>query len=147
VVFRRRRPREEEIAFDDPTQLPSLPGGPLEPLAKAKRQPAQEKIFKELTSINERIASLVQVRQMGLATSDNKIQLKQLMQDRKKKSFQLKRLQCKQKSSNKYRDKRKKIVKKNILFIYLFQKHHELLFFLLFRSNIYSIQNRNYIRN
>ena len=119
MVFRRRRPREEEIAFDDPTQLPPLPGGPLEPLAKAKRQPAQEKIFKELTSINERIASLVQVRQMGLATSDNKIQLKQLMQDRKKKSFQLKRLQCKQKSSNKYRDKRKKIVKKKH-FIYLF---------------------------
>ena len=119
MVFRRRRPREEEIAFDDPTQLPPLPGGPLEPLAKAKRQPAQEKIFKELTSINERIASLVQVRQMGLATSENKIQLKQLMQDRKKKSFQLKRLQCKQKSSNKYRDKRKKIVKKKH-FIYLF---------------------------
>ena len=90
----------------------TLPGGPLEPLAKQKRQPAQERAYKELSSINERIASLVQVRQMGLSTPENKKQLKQLMKDRKKKAYELKRLQSKQKASNKYRVKRRKIVKK-----------------------------------
>jgi len=98
------------VLIEDPTQLPPLPGGPLEPLAKQKRQPAQERAYKELSSINERIASLVQVRQMGLSTPENKKQLKQLMKDRKKKAYELKRLQSKQKASNKYRVKRRKIV-------------------------------------
>jgi hypothetical protein len=88
-------------------------GIPLEPLSKQKRQPAQDRAYKELGSINERIASLVQVRQMGLSTPENKRQLKQLMKDRKKKSYELKRLQSKQKASNKYRVKRRKIVRTN----------------------------------
>ncbi|CAF1277160.1 unnamed protein product [Adineta steineri] len=106
---KKRRNFEEEI-IEDPTNTPPVPGVPLEPLAKQKRQPAQERIYKELSSINERIASLVQVRQMGLATAENKKQLKQLMKDRKKKGYELKRLQSKQKASNKYRVKRRKIV-------------------------------------
>jgi hypothetical protein len=83
---------------------------PLEPLTKIKRHPAQDRAYKELNSINERIASLVQVRQMGLATPDNKKQLKQLMKDRTKKAYELKRLQSKQRASNKYRVKKRKIV-------------------------------------
>jgi hypothetical protein len=49
---------------------------------------------------------------MGLSTPENKKQLKKLMVDRKKKAYELKRLQSKQRASNKYRNKQKKIVKK-----------------------------------
>ncbi|CAF2873837.1 unnamed protein product [Rotaria sp. Silwood2] len=110
--LRKRKPIEEEI-FEDPKELPPIDDintVPLEPLGKQKKHPAQERILKELSSINERIASLVQVRQMGLATAENRKQLKQLMKDRKKKGFELKRLQSKQKSSDQYRIKRKQIV-------------------------------------
>ena len=108
---KKRRNIDEEVTEDPSNFLIPLPGGPLEALAKQKRQPAQERAYKELSAINERIASLVQVRQMGLATDDNKKQLKQLMRDRKKKAYELKRLQSKQKASNKYRVRRKKIVR------------------------------------
>ena len=110
-IKKKRRNIDEEITEDPSSFLIPLPGGPLEPLSKQKRQPAQDKSYKELSAINERIASLVQVRQMGLATADNKKQLRQLMRDRKKKAYELKRLQSKQKASNKYRVKRKKIVR------------------------------------
>jgi hypothetical protein len=86
-------------------------GMSLEPLAEKKRQPAQKRVYSELNAINGRIASLVQVRQMGLSTPENNKQLKQLMIDQKKKAFELKRLQSKQRASNKYRVKRRKIVK------------------------------------
>ncbi len=109
--IRIRKPVEKEILIEDPTQIPPVPGIPLEPLSNHKRQPAQERLFKELCAINERIASLIQVRQMGLSTPENKKQLKQLIRDRDKKAFELKRLQSKQRSSNKYRIKKKKIVK------------------------------------
>jgi hypothetical protein len=109
--IRIRKPVEKEIFIEDPTQIPPIPGIPVEPLSKQKRQPAQERLFNELSAINERIASLVQVRQMGLSTPENKIQLKQLIRDRDKKGFELKRLQSKQRSSNKYRIKKKNIVK------------------------------------
>ncbi|CAF1181124.1 unnamed protein product, partial [Didymodactylos carnosus] len=52
----------------------------------------------------------VQVKNMGLSTADNAKQLKKLVQARKKKAQELKRLQSKQRASNKYRDKRKKKV-------------------------------------
>ncbi|UJR34218.1 hypothetical protein I4U23_021624 [Adineta vaga] len=47
---------------------------------------------------------------MGLATAENKKQLKHLIADRKKKAYEIKRLQSKQRASNKYRNKQKKIV-------------------------------------
>jgi len=47
---------------------------------------------------------------MGLSTPENRNQLKQLIRDRDKKAFELKRLQSKQRSSNRYRDKKKKII-------------------------------------
>jgi hypothetical protein len=106
-----RKPVEKEILIEDPTQIPPIPGIPLEPLSKHRRQPAQERLFKELFAINERIASLVQVRQMGLSTQENKKQFKQLIRDRDKKAFEIKRLQSKQRSSIEFRTKKKKIVK------------------------------------
>ncbi|CAF1291047.1 unnamed protein product [Rotaria sordida] len=108
--IRKRRTVEEDLLFEYPIKLPSATGGPLEPLVKQKKTPAQERIFQTLSSINERIATLVQVRQMGLSTPENRRQLKQLIKDRKKKFFELKRLQSKQKSSTTYRVKKKQIV-------------------------------------
>ncbi|CAF1029781.1 unnamed protein product [Adineta ricciae] len=102
---------EDEINIDELTKMPSaIPDIALEPLAKEKKQPAQERVFRELSSINERIASLIQIRQMGLLTAENRKQLKQLMADRRKKAFELRRLQLKVKASHRYRDKRRKIV-------------------------------------
>ena len=106
--------------IEDPSELAAQQtGGPLEPLSKKIRQPAQERAYKELSSINERIASLVQVKQMGMATAENKKQLKQLMAERKKKAYELKRLQSKQRASNKYRNKQRKIVRdqRNVFFL------------------------------
>ncbi|CAF2101870.1 unnamed protein product [Rotaria magnacalcarata] len=107
---KKRKPIPDEELIEDPNNLPPVPGTPLEPLAKQKRQPAQERIFSELSAINDRIASLVQVKQMGLSTAENRKQLKQLMKDRKKKTYELRRLQSKQRASNKYRVKRRQIV-------------------------------------
>jgi hypothetical protein len=113
---KKRKPADDDIT-EDPSQLSQITSGSLEPLPKRIRQPAQERAYKELSAINERIASLVQVRQMGLATPENKKQLKQLMKDRKVKAFQLKRLQSRQRASNKYRVKQRKIVKTQIFVI------------------------------
>ncbi|CAF4412548.1 unnamed protein product [Rotaria sp. Silwood2] len=107
--LRKRKPIVEEL-FEDIKELPAVKGIPLEPLSKQKRQPAQERGFKELSDINDRIASLVQVRQMGLSTPENRKQLKQLMKDRTTKTYEIKRLQSKQRSSDKYRIRRKRIV-------------------------------------
>ncbi|CAF0726611.1 unnamed protein product [Adineta steineri] len=107
---KKRKPADEDIIQDPTLTAAQATGGSLEPLPKKLRQPAQEKAYKELSAINERIASLVQVRQMGLSTPENKKQLKKLIVDRKKKAYELKRLQSKQRASNKYRNKQKKIV-------------------------------------
>ncbi|CAF2644129.1 unnamed protein product [Rotaria sp. Silwood2] len=106
---KKRKSTNDDI-IEDPSKAAQTTAGPLEPLPKKIRQPAQERAYKELSAINERIASLVQVRQMGLATPENKKQLKHLIVDRKKKAYELKRLQSKQRASNKYRNKQKKIV-------------------------------------
>ncbi|CAF1123631.1 unnamed protein product [Rotaria sp. Silwood1] len=97
----------DEELIEDSKQLPAINDIPLEPLEKHKRQPAQERAFKELSAINDRIASLVQVKQMDLSTPENR---KQLMQERKKKACELRRLQQKQRASIKYRVKRRKII-------------------------------------
>ena len=112
---RKKLPNVEPELISDPTNISKIiPNEPLEPLKKRKRQPAQEKVFKELTDINERIASLIQVRQMGLSTNENRSQLKQLIKDRKVKAFELRRLQSKIRASNRYRAKRRKIVSRLI---------------------------------
>jgi hypothetical protein len=77
---------------------------------------------------------------MGLSTPENHKQLKQLMKDRKVKAFQLKRLQSRQRASNKYRVKQRKIVKQKF-------RHLILDSFFSLRLNIYSKQNLNYVHN
>ena len=143
-IWKRRKKKKSVIddeIIEDPSDLTVVNGTRIEPLAKQKRQPAQEKAYKELSSINERLASLVQVKQMGLATEENRKQLKQLMKDRKKKAFELRRLQSKQRASNKYRNKRRKIVRLSLLFslrLTLISVH---------RWNISLKRSRNYILN
>ncbi|CAF5036160.1 unnamed protein product, partial [Rotaria sp. Silwood1] len=90
---------EEEFLYEYPKELPGATGCPFEALVKQKKTPAQERIFLALISINAHIATLVQVGQMGLSTPENRRQLKQLIKDRKKKAYELKRLQSKQISS------------------------------------------------
>ncbi|CAF0966810.1 unnamed protein product [Rotaria sp. Silwood1] len=117
--IKKRKLIDEEL-LKDPHGLPCVRGVPLVPLSADTRQPAQQRAFRELSAINDRIASLIQVKQMGLLTPENRNQLKQLMQDRKTKHFELKRLQSKQRASNRYRDKRRKIVE------YLYETKPEL---------------------
>ncbi|CAF4041373.1 unnamed protein product [Rotaria sp. Silwood2] len=87
------KPFDEEL-IEDLRELPPVGKVPLEPLSKTKRQPVQERAYNELNAISDRIASLVQVKQM----------------DRQTKTFEIKRLQSKQKASTRYKDRRKKIV-------------------------------------
>ena len=78
IFYGNKRKYIEPEVIPDPTDIPSIIQGKLlETLTKRKRQPAQEKVYKELSEINERIASLIQIRQMGLSTPENKKQLKQ----------------------------------------------------------------------
>ncbi|CAF1081493.1 unnamed protein product [Rotaria sordida] len=91
-------------------KLPTVNDVPFEPLSKGKKQPAQERIYIELSAINERIASLVQVKQMGLLTVENRTQLKQLLKDRRKKAYTIRYLQASQRATTKYREKQRKIV-------------------------------------
>lgn len=113
---RRERKITDEELMKHPLITSELEASLLDSLEKDKRQPAQERAVKELSSINERIASLVQVRQMGLSTPENKKQLKQLFKDKRAKITELKRLQTKQRSSHKYRDLKKKIVRMKEIF-------------------------------
>ncbi|CAF0991460.1 unnamed protein product [Didymodactylos carnosus] len=78
-------------------------------LEKSKA-PAQEQALKELAEINERIASLVQVKNMGLSTAENQKQLKKLCEQRKAKTNDIKRLQSKQRASTRYRERKKRKV-------------------------------------
>ncbi|CAF0900718.1 unnamed protein product [Rotaria sordida] len=117
--IKKRKLVDEEL-LKDLQGLSSVDGVQLEPLSTQTRQPAQERVFRELSAINDRIASLIQVKQMGLLTLENRKQLKQLIKDRKTKAFQLKRLQSKTKASFRYRDKRRRIIE------YLFETKPEL---------------------
>ncbi|CAF1083211.1 unnamed protein product, partial [Didymodactylos carnosus] len=78
--------------------------------AKKIRAPAQELVSIELTEVNEKIVSLIQLKNMGLATDDSKRNLKKLFAERKKKSNELKRLKTEQVRKAKFRQKKKQIV-------------------------------------
>lgn len=106
---KRKRLTDEEL-LKDLSDLSNTFGVALHTLEKGKRLPAQQRVFDELTSINSNIASLVQVRQMGLSTPENTQQLKKLVKDRRKKVSELERLQRRQRISNKSRVKQRKIV-------------------------------------
>ncbi|CAF4098835.1 unnamed protein product [Rotaria sp. Silwood2] len=106
----KKRKLGHEESIEDPRALSSVGNVLFEPLPKDKRQPAQERAYKELSAINDRIASLIQVKQMGLLTAENRKQLRQLMKERKTKTYAIRRLQSRQRASTRYRTKRRKIV-------------------------------------
>ena len=76
-------------------------------LAKKTRAPAQEKVSKELHEINERIIQLVQVKNMGMATTEQEKQLRKLLVEQKKKSNDLKRLKAEQAAKKRAREAKK----------------------------------------
>ncbi|CAF3745929.1 unnamed protein product [Rotaria sp. Silwood1] len=108
-THKKRKQIEEEL-FESLDKIPITSNLPFEPLSKEKKRPAQERLYKELSAINERIVSLVQVKQMGLLTAENRQQLKQLLKDRRKKAYAIRYLQGCQRATNRYREKQRKIV-------------------------------------
>ncbi|CAF3047913.1 unnamed protein product [Rotaria sp. Silwood2] len=74
------------------------------------KTPAQEAVIQEIKEISERIASLVQVKNMGLSTSDSNNTLKKLLQQKRERSAELSRLQSKQRSSLRYRERKKRSI-------------------------------------
>jgi hypothetical protein len=76
-------------------------------LAKKSKAPAQDKVSTELHEINERIIQLVQVKNMGMATSEQEKQLKKLLVEQKKKANDLKRLKAEQAAKKRYREVKK----------------------------------------
>lgn len=78
--------------------------------AEKIRTPAQEAVIKELKEISERIANLIQVKSMGLLTAENQKTLKKLIEQKKQRTTDLKRLQSKQRASTRYRERKKRRV-------------------------------------
>lgn len=74
------------------------------------KTPAQESVIQEIREISERIASLVQVKNMGLSTADTNQTLKKLLTQKKERGAELSRLQSKQRSSARYRQRKKRTV-------------------------------------
>lgn len=74
------------------------------------KTPAQEAVLKDLTEISERIANLIQVKSMGLLTAENQKTLKKLIEQKKQRTTDLKRLQSKQRASTRYRERKKRRV-------------------------------------
>lgn len=72
------------------------------------KTPVQEGVIQEIKEISERIASLVQVKNMGLSTPDSNHTLKKLLQQKKERSNELSRLRSKQRSSARYRQRKKR---------------------------------------
>ena len=101
---------DEDISLEDLNENPSLLQVQFQPLDAKKRQPKQQEALNALNSTNQRISSLVQLRQMGLSTPENTRELKQLMIERKKAAAQLKRLQLRIKASSRYRNKQRKVI-------------------------------------
>jgi hypothetical protein len=74
------------------------------------KTPAQESVLKDLKEISERIANLIQVKSMGLLTAENQKTLKKLIEQKKQRTTDLKRLQSKQRASTRYRERKKRRV-------------------------------------
>ncbi|CAF1599177.1 unnamed protein product [Rotaria sp. Silwood1] len=74
------------------------------------KTPAQESVLKDLKEISERIANLIQVKSMGLLTPENQKTLKKLIEQKKQRTTDLKRLQSKQRASTRYRERKKRRV-------------------------------------
>ncbi len=71
------------------------------------KTPAQESVVEEIKQISERIASLVQVKNMGLSTTDSNQTLKKLLQQKRERATELRNLQSKQRSSARYRQRKR----------------------------------------
>lgn len=114
-VTKRRRKRDEssDPDFEPESPAPKSAEKPekirtaAEILAKKTKAPAQEKVSRELHEINERIIQLVQVKNMGMATTEQEKQLKKLLVEQKKKSNDLKRLKAEQAAKKRYREIKK----------------------------------------
>lgn len=79
-------------------------------LAKASRvkAPVQEAIAQEIKEIGERIANLIQVKNMGMSTEETNYTLKKLIRQKKERSTELSLLKSKQRAGLRYRQRRKK---------------------------------------
>lgn len=83
---------------------------------EAKRQakesrikaPAQEAIVLEIKEITDRIANLIQVKNMGMSTEETNYTLKKLIRQKKERSTELSLLKSKQRAGLRYRARRKK---------------------------------------
>ena len=74
------------------------------------KTPAQEAVIQEIKEISERIESLVQVKNMGLSTSESSRTLKKLLEQKKDRTGELSRLQSKQRAAMRYRQRKKRCV-------------------------------------
>ncbi|CAM4901821.1 unnamed protein product [Rotaria socialis] len=74
------------------------------------KAPVQETVLKDLQQISERIENLIQVKSMGLLTAENQKTLKKLIEQKKRRTTDLKRLQSKQRASIRYRERKKRRV-------------------------------------
>jgi hypothetical protein len=79
-------------------------------MAKESRikTPAQEAIAQEINEIAERIANLIQVKNMGLSTEETNYTLKKLIRQKKERATELSLLRSKQRAGLRYRQRRKK---------------------------------------
>lgn len=82
------------------------------PNSEKNKTPAQETILNDLTTISERIENLIQVKSMGLLTAENQRTLKKLIEQKKERTANLKRLQARQLASTRYREKQKRNIEK-----------------------------------
>ncbi|CAF0874627.1 unnamed protein product [Rotaria sordida] len=101
--------RSAEKAEKKKAQLNSK--SPQDDIQKIKT-PAQESVLKDLNDISQRIANLIQVKSMGLLTAENQKTLKKLIEQKQRRTTDLKRLQSKQRASTRYREKQKRQVEK-----------------------------------
>lgn len=74
------------------------------------KTPAQEAVIQQIKEISERIASLVQVKNMGLSTADSNLTLKKLLEQKKERAGELRCLISKQRSSARYRERKKRCI-------------------------------------
>ncbi|CAF2145043.1 unnamed protein product [Rotaria magnacalcarata] len=72
------------------------------------KAPAQEALAQEIKEISDRIANLIQVKNMGLSTEETNHTLKKLIRQKKERSTELSLLQSKQRAGLRYRQRRKK---------------------------------------
>ena len=74
------------------------------------KTPVQEGVLNEIKEISERIASLVQVKNMGLSTTESNQTLKKLLEQKKDRAAELRCLRSKQRSSQRYRQRKKRYI-------------------------------------